>query len=187
MFKSNQRILNCFSSTVKISNKESRWQERNEQNSPNSAYEWHLSLSTKEANSCSAKCQGKTYQQWLPQKPASKLHQAHGNRVENRTLVTIINPRFWSLWWGKGKGEERRQTLAVWPEAALAPLTETTGVEVSWPEALLLVWGAGRIQNPSRSYRWSSKSKVRAMFTPFQELPNPGLKTPCLGGKGTGG
>lgn len=114
--------------------------------------------------------------------PGTRKH-----RVENRTLVTIINPRFWSFWLGKGTGEERRQTLAVWPETALAPRTEATGVKAPWAEALLLVWGAGRIQNPSRSYQWSSKSKDRAMSAPFQELHNPRLKTLASEVKGTGG
>lgn len=134
---------------------------------------------------CSAHCQGKTY--WAVVTTETRMQttpSTRKHRVENWTLVTIINLRFWSLWLGKGTGEERRQTLAVCPGTALAPLTEATGVKVPWAEALLFIWGAGRIQNPSRSYGWSSKSKDRGNVYSISGAPQPWVKDPCLGGKG---
>ena len=190
MFNSNQSISNCFS-RLKISTKVSRmarkkWTEVSKLCLWMTPFPRNWNLSTKRRTAVQCPLPREDY--WAVVTTETSIQTTAGtrkHRVENWTLVTIINLRFWSLWLGKGTGEERRQTLAAWPETALAPLTEATGVKVPWAEALLFIWGAGRIQNPSRSYRWSSKSKDRAMFTPFQELQNPGLKTPASEVKGT--
>lgn len=99
-------------------------------------------------------------------------------------LVTVISYISEDSDWGKRSEEERRQTLAIFPERVLASLTESTGVNAPRAEALHFI--CGLCHRPFEILQTLSKEQVPDNVYCISGAPQPRVKDLCLGVKGTG-